>query len=244
MRSSNYNRRNNYDYDNNDFYVDNDYYNRNSYDDSYGTFEFPYERLQLGTTSTYLSKYLYKNYPYMYHLCSIDDDSIWRNIEQSGNYFTLFIPTQEAFESLGYNRLERVYNTRDKNQAQAQRIFDYHLIPDEVVSPQDLYESSAIECLGGRVPVQRIRKGGVILFGNKFGGEDNGSVRLGREKKLLKTQKYGSDGIATISKSNGPSGQVGARIIRTERVGNGVIYEVDRFICPEKLFYTNQYNQY
>ena len=227
------------DYD--DIYVDNNYYNRNSdYNDSFRPFEFPYERLEQAerggdSTSTFLSNYLYKYYPYMYHLCSIDDDNIWREINQDGSYFTLFIPTQEAFESLGKNRLERLYNTREQNQDRAQRIFDYHIVPDEIITPQDLYESSALECLGGRVPVQRVRRGGVVLFGNRLGGMDDGSVRLGRGRRVLKSRRYGGDGIGTISKSEG-TGQLGAQIIRTERVGNGIIYEVDQFLNPEILF--------
>ncbi|CAJ1954844.1 unnamed protein product [Cylindrotheca closterium] len=104
------------------------------------------------------------------------NDSVWKSIGAGYvNGFTLFVPTNEALESLDATKQTQLYDER--NLETTQKIASFHVI-NELVTAEDLFHAGGVITLGGEVPVDRSTKGG--MFG--MGGKEDGGVLVNQVK--------------------------------------------------------------
>jgi len=113
------------------------------------------------------------------------NDSVWKSIGAGyANGFTIFAPTNEALESMDVTKQGQLFDER--NLETSQKIAAFHVI-DEKVTAEDLFNCGGVVTLGGEIPVDRSKSGG--MFG--MGGQEDGGV-LVNQVKVLKSVPLGS----------------------------------------------------
>lgn len=113
------------------------------------------------------------------------NDSVWKSIGAGyTNGFTIFAPTNEALESMDVTKQGQLFDER--NLETSQKIAAYHVI-NEKVTAEDLFNCGGVITLGGEIPVDRSKSGG--MFG--MGGQEDGGV-LVNQVKVLKSVPLGS----------------------------------------------------
>mmetsp|Transcript_14558 Transcript_14558/g.35191 ORF Transcript_14558/g.35191 Transcript_14558/m.35191 type:complete len:215 (+) Transcript_14558:182-826(+) len=113
------------------------------------------------------------------------NDSVWKSIGAGYvNGFTLFVPTNQALESLDSTKQTQLFDER--NLETTQKIASYHVI-NELVSAEDLFNAGGVITLGGEVTVDRSTSGG--MFG--VGGKEDGGV-LVNQVKVVQSYPLGS----------------------------------------------------
>jgi uncharacterized surface protein with fasciclin (FAS1) repeats len=131
-----------------------------------------------------VKNYLKENYP-AFSMILEKNDSVWKALggaEEGG--FTIFVPNQEAFAALGESKQEQLLDVR--NLETTEKIGAYHVIAERVTA-DDLFNSGGVITLGGEVPVDRSKAGG--MFG--VGGKEDGGVTV-NESKVLRSRELGS----------------------------------------------------
>ena len=137
-----------------------------------------------------------ENYPAFYNLIDKNDE-LWKKLSD-GDGYTMFVPTEEAFQELGDKKLkqmEDVRNTETKN-----KIGAFHCVA-ETVTYEQLYNSGGVVTLGGEaVNVDRTKTGG--MFG--VGGQDDGGLLI-NGAKVLQTYEVGPGMIYEVDKLVNPN---------------------------------------
>ena len=113
------------------------------------------------------------------------NDGVWKALggaEEGG--FTIFAPSNEAFQALGAKKKEQLLDPR--NLESTQKIAAYHVIA-EVVTADQLFNSGGVITLEGEIPVDRSVSGGA--FG--VGGKEDGGVCVNKAK-VTKSIELGS----------------------------------------------------
>mmetsp|Transcript_3860 Transcript_3860/g.6453 ORF Transcript_3860/g.6453 Transcript_3860/m.6453 type:complete len:212 (+) Transcript_3860:127-762(+) len=96
---------------------------------------------------------------------------LWKKLSEAETY-TLFVPSESAFESLGGKKVEQLRD--DRNYETTEKVALFHAI-NEAVSADALFASGGVVTMGGEVLVGRSVKGG--FFG--VGGSEDGGVVVG-----------------------------------------------------------------
>jgi len=127
---------------------------------------------------------LKEQYPNFSKLLNLND-SVWKSIGAGySNGFTIFAPTNQAFESMGATKQGQLLDER--NLETSQKMAAFHVI-NERVTADDLFNSGGVITLGGEVAVERSKSGG--MFG--VGGQEDGDV-LVNQVKVLRSIELGS----------------------------------------------------
>lgn len=113
---------------------------------------------------------LSERYP-QFEAVTAKNDDLWKKLSDAET-FTLFCPSAEAFASLGDKRLKQLQDPR--NLEAVTKLGLYHAV-NELVTPDELFDSGGVITLGGEIPVDRSVKGG--FFG--VGGTEDGGVLVG-----------------------------------------------------------------
>lgn len=127
---------------------------------------------------------LEEKYPGFSKLLNMND-SVWKSIGAGYiNGLTLFVPTNEALESLDDTKKNQLFDER--NLETTQKIASYHVI-GELVTAEELFNAGGVITLGGDIPVDRSKSGG--MFG--VGGKEDGGV-LVNQVKVVQSYSLGS----------------------------------------------------
>lgn len=171
---------------------------------------------------------LRENYPEYHKLLSKNEKLLQELEGDNKNGFTLFAPSSAAFQALGEKKLAQLEDPR--NLETAQKMGLCHVIPAETLSFTDLNREDwtvpktpeglpalkygALLTLGGEVPIGRTKmKSDGNFFQNLIGG---GEVELDENGKPKTNIIVGPEG----------------KIVRSLKIGNAVIHEVDSLVSP------------
>lgn len=134
---------------------------------------------------------LQEKYPAFSKLLNLND-AVWKSIGAGYiNGFTLFVPTNEALDALDATKKKQLFDER--NLETTQKIASFHVI-NELVTADDLFNAGGVITLGGEVPVDRSKSGG--MFG--VGGQEDGGV-LVNQVKVVKSYEMGSGVIHEVN---------------------------------------------
>jgi Fasciclin domain len=159
---------------------------------------------------------LQERYPSFHLLLLKDNVDVWKRLNAPETIdFTIFCPTQQAFEKLGEQKCNQLQDVR--NAEATMKMGAYHVICEQAVTPDLLFNSAGVITLGGQVPVDRSVTGG-MFFG--IGGKEDGGSVIGGSAKVL--QSY------TV-----PCGEGGNN---NNKNAFGIIHEVDALISPSILW--------
>jgi len=152
-------------------------YSEGGYDDgSYSEAGYTEENNDL----TLLRDFLQRDYPDFFAILDKNEE-IWKAVAdtEEGNEpgFTVFLPSLEALQKLGPDKLKQMMD--DRNLETTQKIAAYHVI-GEPVTAEALFEAGGVLTVGGEVPIERATTGG--FFG--IGGTEDGSVTLNKANVL------------------------------------------------------------
>jgi uncharacterized surface protein with fasciclin (FAS1) repeats len=126
-----------------------------------------------------IQAFLESNYPEFYGLVE-NNEGLWKNLGDAET-FTLFAPNAGAFAALGEAKRRQLDDPR--NGEAREKVGLYHCV-GEAVSADDLFNSGGVITLGGTVPVERTKAGG--MFG--VGGKEDGGVTVGGSRVVLSTE--------------------------------------------------------
>jgi uncharacterized surface protein with fasciclin (FAS1) repeats len=141
--------------------------------------------------------YLKENYGGMSNILELNDN-IWKSlsgVEQGG--FTIFAASNQALMALGETKQRQLLDPR--NLETTQKVSAYHVI-SETVTADDLFNAGGVITLGGEIPIERSRTGG--LFG--VGGKEDGGVTI-NGAKVVKTIDLGIGLIHEVDTLVSPS---------------------------------------
>ena len=180
-----------------------------------------------------VERVLQDNYPEFHSLLS-KNENIFSQLENDfgDNGYTIFAPNSQAFENLSPKQRQQLEDPR--NLETAQKMGLYHVVSDEAISltqlnredwtvpktPEGLpaLKFGALRSMGGEVPVGRFKK-----------KMDGGFFRsLVKKEKTVRDK----DGKAVTEIVVGPEGT----ILRSVKVGNALIHEVDGLVSPMLLW--------
>jgi uncharacterized surface protein with fasciclin (FAS1) repeats len=113
---------------------------------------------------------LESNYP-IFDAITAKNEELWKKLSDADS-FTLFVPSEAAFRSLGEKKVKQLND--DRNFETTNKVGLFHAI-GEVVTAEALFASGGVITMGGEVPVGRSVKGG--FFG--VGGTEDGGVEVG-----------------------------------------------------------------
>lgn len=134
-----------------------------------------------------IREFLQTNYPTFYPILDRNED-IWKAIgdttEDGDVGFTVFVPSVDAFASLGEKKQTQLFDER--NLETIQKIAGYHVI-GEPVDEKTLYNSGGLITCSGEVPVERSVSGGFL----GVGGKEDGGVTI-NQAKILRTATVGN----------------------------------------------------
>lgn len=157
----------------------------------------------------YVQDYLKANHGIFFDLVLSQNDQAWKRLSQAETLTVFAVTDQGMRENVGDAKLKQLQDVR--NAETVERMAEYHLIADDAVSAQALYDCGGVVTLGqGAVPVERTRSGGGGLLG-LFGGGGN------------------EDGGLTVG---------GARVVSTVVLADGlaVIHGTDNVVSPRLLW--------
>lgn len=182
------------------------------------------------------------NYPSFYSLLNKNENIFQQLDEDFGqdDGYTIFAPTDAAFQNLGEKKRLQLKDPR--NLETAQKIGLYHVIAGEQLgytqlnredwtvpkTPEGLpaLKFAAIQTLGGQVPIDRIKKKSDNFFAALFSGGTEKQSPPKAENEQESTERPNTQIIL------GPS----ATILRSLKIGNVIIHEVDDLISPTILW--------
>lgn len=113
---------------------------------------------------------LESNYP-VFDAITAKNEALWKKLSDADS-FTLFVPSESAFQSLGEKKVKQLND--DRNFETTNKVGLFHAI-GETVTAEALFASGGVITMGGEVPVGRSVKGG--FFG--VGGTEDGGVEVG-----------------------------------------------------------------
>ena len=164
--------------------------------------EAPYERSNL-------DKFLSAKYPAFYTLLSLDDEIL--KLLQDTKSITVFVPNQQAFDTLDEKKQSQL--TDPRNLETVQKICAFHIIPDKAVPATRLFQEDwtvpktkdgkpelpfcGVMTMGGEVAVSRSKSGGVLGLTNK----EDGGIIIGSDAKIVKSFNVGA--TAVVHEVNG-----------------------------------------
>jgi uncharacterized surface protein with fasciclin (FAS1) repeats len=127
-----------------------------------------------------------------YSILLSNNDYLWKMIRDtvgSGGGCTLFAPTNSALQQLGGKKLQQLQDNR--NDEVKNQIASYHVIVDDIVTPEQLYNSGGIRTIAKGenpiVPIERTKQSKNIFDTLTGGGQEDGSVTLGSDAHILNT---------------------------------------------------------
>ena len=129
--------------------------------------------------------FLVSNYPGLMELLD-KNEAVWKKLKGSDEGFTLFAPTETAFENLGQKKLMQLRDPR--NGEVKEKIGAYHAIPEQVTEEQ-LLNSGGVDTLGGDIE-SSVTSGG--LFGFLGGGDDSQKTMTFNGAKVIKSMEVGA----------------------------------------------------
>lgn len=118
-----------------------------------------------------VENYLKENYSGFFELLLEKNKSLWKKLSDAEDGYTIFAPTNQAFQKLGEKRIGQLRDIR--NSETAEKMGAYHAV-NEPVSSEELFAAGGVKTLGGVVDVGRSVTGG--LFG--IGGKEDGGVTI------------------------------------------------------------------
>lgn len=145
-----------------------------------------------------LREYLQKYYSAFYQILNKNEE-VWKAIGSGGSDpvennvddnesdvvgFTVFVPSDDAFQKLGEKKLNQLSDVR--NLETTIKIAGYHVV-GEPVDAQSLFDAGGVITVSGEVPIERTVSGG--MFG--IGGKEDGGIAL-NQAKILNTATVGS----------------------------------------------------
>jgi uncharacterized surface protein with fasciclin (FAS1) repeats len=147
----------------------------------------------------YVQDYLKEHHGLFFDLVLSKNDRAWKLLSRAPT-LTIFAVTNEGMrKNLGESKLKQLADVR--NDETVQRMAEYHLIADDAVSADALFNSGGVVTIGnGVVPVERTRTGGGggFLFGLMGGTEEDGGVTVGGgDSRVVSTTEL-VDGRAII----------------------------------------------
>lgn len=125
-----------------------------------------------------IQSFLESNYPDFYRIVA-KNEGVWKALGDADSY-SLFAPNAQAFESLGDRKRSQLEDPR--NLETVEKVGLFHCVSEKVTA-DDLFNSGGVITLGGTVPVERSRSGGV--FG--VGGTEDGGVTVGGSRVTRST---------------------------------------------------------
>jgi uncharacterized surface protein with fasciclin (FAS1) repeats len=125
-----------------------------------------------------IQSFLEGNYPDFYRIV-VKNEGVWKALGDAESY-TLFAPSAQAFESLGDKKRNQLDDPR--NLETVEKIGMFHCVTERVTA-DDLFNSGGVITLGGTLPVERSKSGGI--FG--AGGTDDGGVTVGGSRVTRST---------------------------------------------------------
>jgi len=125
--------------------------------------------------------FLQESYPFFYSILELND-AIWKAIGEDdtdkGEFgFTIFVPSDAAFQNLGETRQAQLMDPR--NLETTQKIAGYHVIGETVTADQ-LFNCGGVLTVSGEIPVERAVTGG--LFG--IGGQEDGGLLINKARAI------------------------------------------------------------
>jgi uncharacterized surface protein with fasciclin (FAS1) repeats len=133
------------------------------------------------------------------------NDDVWKSMgdttaDGGGIGFTLFVLSDDTLRnSLSATRQEQLFDPR--NLETTQKMVAYHVI-SEVVSGEQLFNAGGVITVGGEVPIERSRSGG--LFG-LIGGQEDGRVTINQSQVLQTDIQVGTGLIHEVDSMVSPS---------------------------------------
>ena len=151
----------------------------------------------------YVRSYLEQYYPIWLSILDLNDD-VWKSMvdtsaDGGGIGYTLFVLSDNTLrQKLTETQQEQLFDPR--NLETAQKIVAYHVI-GEVVNGEQLYNAGGVITVGGEVPIERSRKGG--LFG--FGGQEDGTVTINQSQVIQADIQVGTGLIHEVDSLISPN---------------------------------------
>ncbi|CAB9525048.1 expressed unknown protein [Seminavis robusta] len=179
------------------------------------------------------------NYPEFYSLLS-KNENVFTQLQDAyddSSGYTIFAPNSAAFAALEDKKRQQLDDPR--NLETAQKMGLYHIVAEEALSMTQLNREDwtvpktpeglpalkygALVTLGGEVPIGRFKtKDGNNFWGNLLGGGGSSSSEQSADSK------------------DGPSTEIivgpEAKILRSLKLGNAIIHEVDSLVSPVILW--------
>mmetsp|Transcript_12339 Transcript_12339/g.23594 ORF Transcript_12339/g.23594 Transcript_12339/m.23594 type:complete len:272 (-) Transcript_12339:105-920(-) len=184
-------------------------------------------------SSLTVERILKDNYPEFHKLLS-QNERIFQQLEEdfSENGYTIFAPNSQAFAEL--TEKQRLQLEDPRNLETIQKMGLYHIVKDEAISytqlnredwtvpktPEGLpaLKFGALMTMGGEVPIERFKK-----------KREGSFFRSLLDKKKTVRDKEGKPVTEIVV---GPAGT----ILRSVKVGNAIIHEIDGFTSPMLLW--------
>lgn len=146
-------------------------------------------------SSSEVEEFIATKFPSASNLLAKNNEAM-KTISKSELGFTVFAPNEEAFKALGDKKREQLKDVR--NDEVTEKVAAYHVIAEPVTEEQ-LYNSGGVITVGGEVPCERSRSGG--LFG--VGGKEDGGVEL-NGAKVLSSKQFNENGkLCIVHEMNG-----------------------------------------
>jgi uncharacterized surface protein with fasciclin (FAS1) repeats len=140
-----------------------------------------------------IQSFLSGSYPEFYDLVDKNEE-LWKKLGDADS-FTLFAVNGEALAALGEVKRKQLDDPR--NGEAREKIGLYHCA-SEAVSAQELFDCGGVITLGGTVPVERTRKGGIFgVGGNEDGGVTVGGSRVVRSTPVGTGVVHETDGLVS-----------------------------------------------
>jgi uncharacterized surface protein with fasciclin (FAS1) repeats len=125
-----------------------------------------------------IQSFLESNYPDFYRIVA-KNEGVWKALGDAESY-SLFATNAQAFDALGDKKRSQLEDPRNLETVEKMGLF--HCVSERVTA-DDLFNSGGVITLGGTVPVERSKSGGI--FG--VGGTDDGGVTVGGSRVTRST---------------------------------------------------------
>jgi len=173
-----------------------------------------------GPAEESLQSFLQQNYPLFESLLLSkipDAYSMLRDSDSTDGY-TIFCPSQSVMEGLDPKRKVQISDQR--NDEVSEKLAAYHIITNGKVTQERLKrEDWTVPRVDG---VAALNIGGVVTVG--------GELRVGRSKS------GGFMGWGAKEDGGVVIGNNEAKIVKSTKIGNGVVHEMDGFVAPDLIW--------
>lgn len=167
-----------------------------------------------------VQSFLQDNYPLFESLLLSKIPNIYGTLRESDSAdgFTIFCPSNSVMEGIDANR--KVQISDERNGEVTEKLAAYHVIANGKVTQERLKrEDWTVPKVDG---VAALSIGGVLTLG--------GELRVGRSKSGGFMGWGGKEDGGVVIGNND------SRIVRSVKVGNGVVLEVDGFVAPDLIW--------